>query len=186
MDQTLPLVHDGDHARRFLPGFSRPGSAAIFAGVWPDLVDAFLDLGAIGIDVIIDAGRLGPVGLPGPLAEAAAFTCLVVRSDLRAVVSAQIHLPIVLGDRGQPAAAARIGLLVVGEGKPYAAGEIGRALGVGPAASIPYDPTAAGHLSDGRERTRKFAGSAFDRALHTTAADWPTGSRPCDLVGSRS
>jgi hypothetical protein len=187
VDQALPLADDPQHSRRFLPGFARPGSAAIFGAVWPDLVDAFDELGSIGVDVLIDAGRLGPLGLPGPLAEAAALTGLVLRSDLRSVVSAQIHLPIMLADQDQTAAEARLGLLVVGEGMPYAAAEIGRALGVRPLAAIPYDMAAAGHLSDGRARTRKFAGSAFARALHTTATDLSTRlDEHTDLIGSRS
>ena len=187
LDQTLPLVSDSDHSRRFLPGFSRPGSAALFTGVWVDLVDAFVDLGDLGIDVIIDAGRLGSAGLPAPLADAAGFTGLVVRSDLRAVVSAQIHLPIVVAGRGQTLSDSRVGLLVIGEGKPYATGEISRALGLRTVASIPWDPTAAAHLSDGKERTRKFAGSAFARGLHTTAADLANRlDAHHDLIGSRA
>lgn len=188
LDQTLVLADDRDHARRFLPGFTRPGSAAIFGAVWPDLVDAFLDLSALGIDVIVDAGRLGPLGLPGPLAEAAGFTGLVVRSDLRAVVSAQVHLPVLLGDRGRSPSDTRLGLLVVGERKPYAASEIGRALGVRPAGSFPYDPSAAGHLSDGRERPRRFAASSFARALHTAAVGLADrlDVHHADLIGSRS
>ncbi len=142
----------------------------------------------IGIDVIIDAGRLGPAGLPAPLADAAAFTGLVVRSDLRAVVSAQIHLPIVVaGPRSATPADSRVGLLVVGEGRPYATRGDRPGAGLRPVAAIPWDPTAAAHLSDGRERTRKFAGSAFARALHTTAADLANRlDVHHDLIGSRS
>lgn len=187
LDQTLPLVSDSEHSRRFLPGFSRPGSAAIFAGVWTDLIDAFADLGGLGIDVIVDAGRLGPAGLPTPLADAAAFIGLVVRSDLRAVVSAQIHLPLLVAEHRQQLTDSRVGLLVVGEGKPYAIGEIGRALGLQPVAAIPWDPPAAGHLSDGRERSRKFAGSAFARGLHTTATELASRlDAHQDLIGSRA
>lgn len=187
LDQTLPLVTAGDHQRRFLPGFNRPGSASIFAGVWADLVHAFDALGDIGVDVVVDAGRLGPRGLPAPLADAAAFTGLVVRSDLRAVVSAQVHLPGLLPDRPHPTRDDRVGLIVVGEGKPYSAREIGRVLGMRVAATIPWDPISAGHLSDGRERTRKFAGSAFARALHATAAELSQRLElHSELIGGRS
>ena len=187
LDQTLPLVRDSDHERRFLPGFSRPGSAAIFAGVWADLVDAFDELGDIGIDVIVDAGRLGPSGLPArwpkrrPSPDWSSAPISVRwfrrRSTCRSWSPSRARSP----------PTSRIGLLVVGEGRPYAAGEIGRALAVRPVAAIPWDPTAAGHLSDGRERSRKFAGSAFARALHTTAADLANrlDVHP-ELIGSRS
>ncbi|HEY5845549.1 MAG TPA: hypothetical protein VIT42_02045 [Microlunatus sp.] len=187
LDQTLPLVTDGDHQRHFLPGFNRPGSAAIFAGVWADLVAAFDALGDIGVDVVVDAGRLGPRGLPAPLADAAAFTGLVVRSDLRAVVSAQVHLPVLVEDRRNHAGDSRLGLIVVGEGRPYSAREIGRALAVRVTGTIPWDPSSAGHLSDGRDRARRFDTSAFARALHTTATDLSDRLElHAELIGGRS
>ena len=187
LDQTLVLAEDDDHPRRFLPGFTRPGSAAIFGGVWSDLVEAFDDLGALDIDVIVDAGRIGPAGLPGPLAELAAYTALVTRSDLRSVVSAQVHMPVLIEHTSHQGDDSRLGLIVIGEGRPYHAKEIGRAIGLRPAATIPYDPVPAAHLSDGKERHRRFTGSAFNRALHTAAADL---TRRLDahhkLIGTRS
>jgi hypothetical protein len=186
LDQTLPLTDDDDQRRKFLPGFSRPGSAGLFARVWGDFVEAFDQLDQIGIDVVVDAGRLGPAGLPEPLAEAAGFIGLVVQSSLRSVVSAQVHLPALLLERDQ-AADARFGLVVVGEGRPYSAQEMEGVLGLRAVVSIPYDPVAAGHLSDGRTRTRKFAASAFARALHTTATDLSGRLQArTELIGSRS
>ena len=58
--------------RLFLPGFTKPGSATHFGGVWEDLAEAFDRLGEVDIDVIIDCGRLGPHGLPAALLERSA------------------------------------------------------------------------------------------------------------------
>lgn len=187
LDQTLALVDDAEHDRRFLPGFTRPGSASIFGGVWSDLVEAFDDLGQLGIDVIVDAGRIGPSGLPGPLSELAGYTALVTRSDLRSVVSAQVHLPVLIEHVSHHGDDSRLGLIVVGEGKPYQAREIGRALGLRPATTIAYDPVAAAHLSDGKPRNRRFAGSPLNRALHAAAGDLAhrLGAHS-NLIGSRT
>ena len=187
LDQTLLLTDDEAHPRRFLPGFTRPGSAAIFGGVWSDLVEAFDDLGQLDIDVIVDAGRIGASGLPGPLVESAAYTALVLRSDLRSVVSAQIHLPLLVENTSHQGDDDRLGLIVVGQGKPYRAKEIGRSLGLRPAATVPFDAASAAHLSDGRERGRRFAGSAFNRALHSTAVELARRlEQHRQLVGTRS
>src|SRR4051794_40265531 len=58
VDQSVPLADDDGPSRLFLPGFSRPSSAALFAGVWPELAAAFADLDGHDFDVIIDAGRI--------------------------------------------------------------------------------------------------------------------------------
>ena len=83
-----------------------------------------------------------------------------------------MHLPILVEDRRNHAGDSRLGLLVVGEGRPYAAREIGRALAVRGDGTIPWDPTsAATSVRRPGSGPQKFAGSAFARALHTTATD---------------
>ena len=62
IDQTISLTADDGERRLYLPGFTKPGSAAHFGAVWEDLADTFDRLGDLDFDVIIDAGRLGPSG----------------------------------------------------------------------------------------------------------------------------
>ena len=81
LDQTLPLSDEQDSRRLFLPGFTKPGSAMHFGGVWEDLAEAFDRLGEVDIDVIIDCGRLGPYGPPAALLERSALTAVVVALD---------------------------------------------------------------------------------------------------------
>jgi hypothetical protein len=169
IDQCLPLAGEEGERRLFLPGFARPGSAALFGGVWAELSDTFDRLGDVGYDVIVDAGRMGPDGIPGPLLDRSALVGLVLRSSLRAVLSARAHLP-GLTEQERLSAAGRTGLVLVGEAEPYGRAEITRALGVGVHAVVARDAASAEHLSDGRPRPRKFDTSLLVRSLRTAAA----------------
>ncbi|HYP46857.1 MAG TPA: hypothetical protein VEQ66_16865 [Propionibacteriaceae bacterium] len=170
VDQTLPLGGAAAQRRLFLPGFTKPGSSALFAGVWPHLLEAFARLDDAGMDVIIDAGRVPAQGLPAPMLEGATLTCLVLRSNLRSVMSARVHS----AQFSEAADAGNAGLILVGEGTPYGRHEIAPALGLPVIASIPDDPRAALHLSDGGPRPRKFESTALARALHATAGTLST------------
>ena len=186
IDQCLPLTGEDGDRRLFLPGFTKPGSAAHFGAVWEDLADTFDRLGDVDLDVIIDAGRVGPAGLPTPLVERSALTALVLGSTLRAVMSAKVHLPTVT-DHSRPSSSARqqFGLIVVGPDRPYAAGEIGKALGLPVLAEITADSQAAAHLSDGAHRPRRFDSSPLVRTIRSTASSLAnTLQRSTDLVRS--
>ena len=170
IDQAVPLTVDDGASRLFLPGFFRPSSAGLFAGVWSDFADVLAGLDSQGFDVVVDAGRLGHSGLPTALVERADLTALVLRSDLRSIVSARVHL-LALREhpRLQPSARG-LGLVLVGPGQPYSAREIGKSLGVPVIAEIAEDPATARHLSDGAPRSRKFDNSPLARSLHSTAS----------------
>ena len=168
LDQSLPMTGVDGERHLFLPGFSRPASAGLFGGVWEDLADTFVRLGDAGYDVIVDAGRMGPHGLPGPLVERSAVTALVLRTSLRAVMSARVHLAS-LTEQERLSTAGRTGLVLVGEGEPYGRREVASALGVGVHAVVADDPGAAAHLSDGLPRPRRFDASPLVRSLRAAA-----------------
>lgn len=169
LDQTIPLTSDSGPSRMFLPGFARSGSAGLFGGVWPDLAEAFDRLDEEGVDVIVDAGRIGSLGLPGPLLEYAILTCLVLRSNLRSVMSARVHSASFQESVVLSGVRHDMGLAVVGEGDPYGKQEISKALGMPVLATIAHDPASASHLSDGQPRHRKFDSSPLSKTLHTSA-----------------
>jgi hypothetical protein len=185
LDQTLPLSAEGESRRLFLPGFTKPGSATHFGGVWDDLAEAFDRLGEVGVDVIIDCGRLVPQGLPAALLERSALTLVVVTSTLRSIMSARVGLPS-LRDHPQFTSTHRghLGLIVVGEGKPYGRTEIAKALDVPVTTSIAYDPKAAAYLSDGRPRHRRFDSSPLIRSIRDASSQLSNSlQRSADLVG---
>ena len=185
LDQTLPLSAEGESRRLFLPGFTKPGSATHFSGVWEDLAEAFDRLGEVDIDVIIDCGRLAPQGLPAALLERSALTLVVVTSTLRSIMSARVHIPtlrdhprLTSPDRGH------LGLVVIGEGEPYGRAEIAKALDVPVITSIAYDPKTAAHLSDDRPRHRRFDSSPLIRSVRDAASQLSNAlQRSADLVG---
>jgi hypothetical protein len=186
IDQCLPLTGEDGDRRLFLPGFTRPGSASHFGAVWEDLAETFDRLGDVDVDVIVDAGRVGPTGLPIPLVERSSLTALVLASTLRAVMSARVHLP-TLTDHTRLSSSARhpFGLIVVGEGQPYSRGEITKALGVPVVAEVARDPQPAAHLSDGVPRPRRFDSSALLRSLRGAATTLAaTLQRSTELVRS--
>ncbi|WP_375424467.1 hypothetical protein [uncultured Friedmanniella sp.] len=170
IDQCLPLV-DGEGDRRlFLPGFTKPTSAAHFAGVWEELADTFDRLADVDVDVLVDLGRIGPLGLPPALLERSALNLLVLRSDLRSVLSARVHLPALTELRTAAASPSRPGLVLVGPGQPYQAAEISKALGPTVLAQLPHDPAAAAHFSDGAPQHRKFEAAPLLRGLRHAAS----------------
>lgn len=169
IDQSVPLTGDDAVSRLFLPGFSRPNSAALFAGVWPELTETFVALDDHGFDVIVDAGRISHSGLPSALVERADLTLVALRSDLRSIVSARVHLLALREHPRLQASERSLGLILVGAGQPYSAREIAKSLGVPVIAEIAHDPANAKHLSDGEPRARKFDNSKLARTLHTTA-----------------
>ncbi len=188
IDQCLPLAGEDGDRRLFLPGFTKPGSAAHFGAVWEDLADAFDRLGDVDLDVIVDAGRVGPLGLPAPLVERSALTALVLGSSLRAVMSARVHLPVITEHHPGLSAQTRhpFGLVVVGEGQPYGRGEISKALGLPVLADVVRgDPHVAAHLSDGRTRPRRFDSSSLVRSIRGAASSLAsTLQRSTELVRS--
>jgi hypothetical protein len=170
IDQTIQLASDSTHSRLFLPGFAKAGSAGLFAPVWLELAETLDRLGDTGMDVIVDAGRMGAQGLPVPLIEYAGLTCLVLQTNLRSVMSARVHAG-TLGEQARLSSADKAtGLVLIGEVEPYGKHEISRALGMPVVACVAREPAAAQHLSDGRARTRKFDSGPLAKSIHTSAA----------------
>ena len=95
-------------------------------------------------------------------------------------MSARVHLPAINTTQQH-----RVGLIIVGEGQPYARGEISRR---SESPSWPMSPTtarSAAHLSDGRARPRRFDSSPLIRSLRSAATDLAAAlQRSAELVRS--
>lgn len=164
LDHTVSLADDPSHTRRFLPGFTHPRSAMLFAGYWGQLVRQFDEVQGTGTDLLIDCGRLDAEGLPGPLLERARQVVVVTRSNLPALAALRLTLPELRAALQNVGAELR--LVVVGGGQPYSAAEIANQLDVGLLADLPFDQVSARVLSEGTPSSRKLTDRPLWRGMH--------------------
>lgn len=167
-DETVPLTDQEPPDRRLLPGFARPAAAGLFGPVWPDLMDALVGYGTVGVDVVIDAGRIPPTGLPKPLLERADLVLLLTRTSLRAVAAVRNHAELLI-EQTRVGDTSNVGLALVGEGQPYGRREIAQLLGLSVITAFADDPSSAAVFSDGARRQRRFDRAALPRSLRRAA-----------------
>ncbi len=151
---------------RLLAGLARPEQAATMTRSWPVLAPALAEASAVlDLDVIIDVGRLSQAGAALPALGTAEKVLAVTRTTLPALHVLRAWLPTL---RSALVDQTRLGLLLVGEGQPYRAGEITRTLDVPVTAVLPEDPAAAAAYSTGSAHPRR---SEFARALNLLVRD---------------
>ena len=169
-EQLVDLSTDGAGNRLLLPGLTDPAQAPGLAYTWEPLVAACHDLDAAGCDVIVDLGRNGAHGPSAPLARRADAVLVTVRTTLRGLSAARPRVAALAGDLDASGTGSdALGLILVHEG-PYAAAEVGRALGAPVLGLLPYEPRSARVLSDGGDSgDRRFVRSALMRAVRSTA-----------------
>lgn len=170
-DQTMPLTEEGMHSRRLLPGFARPANAALFAPVWPDLVEAFFSYESAGIDVIVDIGRLDAHGLPQSLLQRSDVIGLVTQSSLRSVAGARNYAGMLSEQVRSAGGDQNTGLIMIGENQPYGRREIGRLLQLPVITAVADDPRSAAALSNGSRRSRKFDQAPLAKSLRQSCGD---------------
>ncbi len=167
LDQELAarLFPVADSHASVLPGIRTPVQAASVAGLWDALLVALRNLEAAeGVDVLVDAGRLGLLGSPEPLLAEADATVVVSGSGLPQLAAVRAWLPWLA--RGSAA----VKLVLVEPGRPYSAGEVERDLGVPVAASLPWSPATARWWSHGEpEPPRRWARSPLVKAVQGMA-----------------
>lgn len=136
--------------------------AVNLAGLWDPLALHLKGLGRAGTDVIIDAGRLGAEGSPAGLLRASDLLVLVTRTTLPALNGVRGWMPSLTASHADPH---RLGLLLIGEGHPYKAGEISTQLKVPVIASIDFDPVSAEVYHLGASPRPKFAKAPLTRSV---------------------
>ncbi len=177
--QTVPLTGDphaasvaaGAGDRWLLPGLSDAAQAPSTAALWGPLGSLLASLERAGTDVIVDAGRLGTAHAPTVLLRQADLVLLVMGTNLTAVAAAKARLNLLREDLSVTGTAGRLdghlsslGLLLVGEGRPYSAKEISAACGVPVVASLAWDPASAEVLAAGATPGRRFDSSPLVRS----------------------
>ncbi|MEO3939212.1 hypothetical protein V3N99_21035 [Dermatophilaceae bacterium Soc4.6] len=148
-----------------LPGTRAHGQARGLSGLWEPLAAELAALEDTGQDVIVDAGRLGLVGSPQPLLYAADVALLVARSDLVSLAGARSWAETLRTGFERVGGVSALSLLLVGEGRPYSAGEVRKVLQIPVTASLPWDPDAAAVFARGATAPRRFGSSALVRSL---------------------
>lgn len=161
---------------KFLPGLSNSAQAATMTPLWEPIAVVLRGMDASGVDVIIDAGRLGMAGGPTPLLREADATLLVTRTDLPAMAAARARAGMLRHDlESKGAGEDTVWTLLVGENQPYSRREIRARVELPVAAAIDWDPKNAEVVSHGRplgdeKQVKKFMGSGFVRSTTTAAA----------------
>lgn len=138
-----------------LPGPRSHAQAASMTELWPELVEELRSLDRNGQDVLVDAGRLGMQHSPTPLVTAADLLLLVCRSELPALAAARQwaeHWSVASDDGSGPSA---VGVLLVGEGRPYRAREVAKVLGAPVLETMRWDPDGAAVFSRGEVGSRR-------------------------------
>lgn len=170
LTETLPLTTDQSVERRFLPGFSHPGSAAIFRPMWSPFVDLMSQLGQLNFDVIVDVGRIGRDGLQAEILARARLVLVVVRSTLRSLAAARLYLPYLADQLEQVGGAGQIKILVVGPSRPYSISDIEKQFGVAVAGSVVIHEDAR-VLSDGDSPPQRFEEGGLLRSFRTLSSN---------------
>lgn len=155
---------DVEGRRLFLPGFRHPSASSIFTA-WGQLAEEFADVHYRGMDVLVDAGRVGPTGLPSELLRRTDQVLVATRSSLRALVGLSGHLPTLLDQVESVSAACEVGLAVIGPDRPYSATEISAQFGLPTALTIDWSPEHAEVLSDAAAAPRRFATGPYVNSL---------------------
>lgn len=158
----------GTPRRLFLPGFSQPGAPAVFGPVWPALVAGLQGASRTGMDVIVDIGRVTARELPTELATGADTVLLCTRTSLRALACLGMYLPALQSQLRD--ASTHLGVVLIGAGRPYAAGEIGSQFGIEITGEIAWDPAGSQVYSDGEPPPRRFAESSYVKSLQALAS----------------
>ncbi|GGM51763.1 ParA family protein [Dactylosporangium sucinum] len=103
-----------DRRRLLLPGIANPNQAVSLDPNWYRLASFFASLRQdIGLDVIVDCGRLVAPHAPWPLVHQADLTLIVVRPVLASLLPARALVQTLLADT---VPGGQLGLLVVGDG----------------------------------------------------------------------
>lgn len=146
-------------------GIRSHAQATALRDLWEPLAAALRDLDDNGQDVIVDAGRLGLVGSPTPLLDAADAALLVTRATLPTISAARSWAETVR----QPATGWRHPcLLLIAEGQPYRATDFSKVLGMPVVADLPDDPAAAAVYHRGAAPPKHFETGPYIRALQAT------------------
>lgn len=129
----------------FVPGPAGTAQAESLGELWPHLAREFQELSRLGVDVVIDLGRLGHRLFPAALFQGADEALVVLRNDL-----------VALGAAGtMPDLEREVGLVLIGD-KPYAPRTVSDVVGHRVRHTLPLAVEQASIFSHGRPATKRW------------------------------
>lgn len=141
-----------------IPGPAGATQAGGLTDLWPALAAQVRGLSQLGVDVLIDLGRLGHTHLAVPLLRGCDEVLLVLRSDLPSVAAASASdLPDEIPVR----------LVLVGPGRPYSSSSVASVFKHPVAFEVPWAPEEAEVLSHGKPEPKR--GRGLTRGLRQAA-----------------
>lgn len=152
---------DGDASRMVLPGVVEPSQARPLAGVWTALADAAVELSSLGVDVVVDAGRVGHRHEPAAWWPATDVLAVVARGDVGSVVPTAAAIRALSTTRA--GRSAPIGLVV--DPGSYRPAELATALGADVVQVVSRDASSARAVL-----SAATGGSRFDRSVLARSA----------------
>jgi len=164
---------------RVLSGVRSPGQAPAVAAIWPDLAASLAGLHGSGVDVLVDAGRLGLEHAPMPVLDAADAVLITTRATLPAISAARGWARELTRRFAAVGALDQLGLLLIGPGRTYGAAEVKDVLGLPLVATLPWDPRTAQalHLGEASRRLRRGPLALALRSAATTIEAMAVGNR---------
>lgn len=166
IEDSLPAVQIPlSNTVSLIPGPKTLEQVKALHGLWQPLATALAEQADQGVDVIVDAGRLGLAGHPAPLVQASDLVLLVSRCTIPAVAGMYQwaeQLRNQFAELGVPDA---VGLLLLGTGHIYSAAEVRDATHTPVYATLPLDPVTAEVYSLGNQPGLRHDRSPLAKAL---------------------
>lgn len=157
----------------FLAGIRSHEQAHSLRSLWPQLIGVLRRLDEAGHDVIVDAGRLGLVGSPSELIDAADVVALLTRNSLVSLAGARSWAATLRTRFAEMGGSSRLGLIIV-EDTPrrvqaYGEGQIARALQLPVITKLPHDKDVAEVYSHGARPTKNLVNAGLIKAYAAAA-----------------
>ena len=155
---------------KLVAGARSHAQAMTVARIWDSLDPVLKSLERTGVDVIVDTGRLGMTGFATPLLRNADAALLTTRTALPALSGAHGWARQLRDEFERTGALPNLGLLLVGEGRPYSAKRVQTVLQLPVVASLAFDPVSAEVYQLGSPCRRRFDHAALPRSAKAAAS----------------
>lgn len=152
-----------------ITGVRAPSQAGALEQLWAPLASAARSMQEGGVDVLVDAGRLGMAHAPAALLDDADLALLTTRATLPAIATARGWCRQLLEEFGAVGRREHLALLLIGPGHTYGSREVRDLLGLPLVATLPWDPRTARAIHLGQP-SRRLARGPLVRAVRASVS----------------